>query len=99
MITSIEINGLRGIKEGELPDFTPLVVFVGPNGSGKSTILDTLLIAGGRKPADAVGFAVRRHSGVNLAARWLLYRGGADGEAQVFLSTEKGARRATLSLN
>ncbi len=44
MIRSVEIKGLRGIQEGKLDDFTPLVILVGTNGSGKSTVLDAMLI-------------------------------------------------------
>ena len=38
MIKSVTIKNLRGIREGELSELTPLVVLVGPNSSGKSTL-------------------------------------------------------------
>ena len=36
VIKSIEIENLRGIRQGKLEDLTPLVVLKGPNGCGKS---------------------------------------------------------------
>jgi len=40
MLKSIEIQDLRGIRQGSLAGFTELNVVVGPNHAGKSTILD-----------------------------------------------------------
>src|SRR5437773_9919680 len=83
VIQSVEINGLRGIREGKLTDLTPLVVLVGPNGSGKSTILDAILIGASPTPAEAVGQAVARREGLREGARWLLWKGGHEGPASV----------------
>jgi predicted ATPase len=71
VIRSVEIKGLRGIREGKLADLTPLVVLVGPNGAGKSTVLEALLIGASPTPVQAIGRAVQRHRGVDRGARWL----------------------------
>lgn len=71
MITSIEIEGLRGIRAGRLEGLAPLTILTGPNACGKSTVLDALLIAASPHPADAVGRAVQRHPAVDGGARWL----------------------------
>jgi energy-coupling factor transporter ATP-binding protein EcfA2 len=71
MITSIEIENLRGIRTGRLEGLAPLTVLTGPNACGKSTILDALLIAASPDPADAVGRAVSRHPAASGGARWL----------------------------
>ena len=72
MITSIEIKGLRGIQEGKLADFTPLVILVGTNGSGKSTVLEAMLIGAGEYPEKAIGYIATRRAGVKQGYEWLL---------------------------
>ncbi|HKI32914.1 MAG TPA: AAA family ATPase [Gemmataceae bacterium] len=93
MIRSVEIKGLRGIREGKLADMTPLVVLVGPNGSGKSTILDALSIGASPTPAEAVGQAVSRRVELSQGARWLCWKAGTDGPARVEISTDAPATR------
>lgn len=72
MIRSVEIKGLRGIQEGKLEDFTPLVILVGTNNSGKSTILDALLIGANPNVSDGILAAIDRRNGVKQKARWLV---------------------------
>lgn len=79
MIQSVEIKGLRGIREGDLTGLTPLVVLVGPNGSGKSTVLESALIGGSPTPVDAIIEVVRRHEAGGHGPRWLLWRAGRKG--------------------
>lgn len=100
MIRAVEIKGLRGIRTGSLTDLTPLVVLVGPNGSGKSTVLDALLIAANPRPPDAIGQAAERREGVglNASARWLLWKGGNDGPAEVTVTADSGVRKCILSI-
>src|SRR5437868_2761052 len=98
VIRSVEIKGLRGIRTGSLTDLTPLVVLVGPNGSGKSTILDALLIAANPRPPVAIGQAVERREGRGAAARWLLWKGGHDGPAEITVTTGSERRKCTLSV-
>lgn len=76
MITSIEIENLRGIRSGRLEGLTPLTILTGPNltgpnASGKSTVLDALLIAASPAPGEAVVHAVQRHPVVSDGAEWL----------------------------
>ncbi len=71
MITSIEIENLRGIRAGRLNGLAPLTILTGPNGCGKSTVLDALLIATSPSPAEAVGQAIQRHPVVPSGASWL----------------------------
>jgi ABC-type branched-subunit amino acid transport system ATPase component len=98
VIRSVEIKCLRGIRTGVLSDLTSLVVLVGPNGSGKSTVLDALLIAANPRPPVAIGQAVERREGAGAAARWLLWKGGNDGPAEITVATGSGSRKCTLSV-
>lgn len=92
MIKSVTIKNLRGIREGELSELTPLVVLVGPNSSGKSTILDALLIGASPNPGESMGIAVSRRN-VQRGARWLLWRSGELGATEVSVTTAGGAAR------
>jgi predicted ATPase len=78
MLKSLEIERLRGIRQGRIDDFAPLSVLVGQNGSGKSTVLDALLIGCSANVGQAIGTAVQRRTNINFAAPWLLWRGGRE---------------------
>jgi predicted ATPase len=95
MIRSVEIKGLRGIREGAVSDLTPLVVLVGPNGCGKSTVLDALLIGASPVPGSAIGRAVTRRA---TGARWLFWRGGYVGQPYIRVTARDQSVRVT-SLN
>jgi predicted ATPase len=100
MITSIEIHGLRGIKDGKLDDLTPLTVIVGPNGSGKSTVLDALLIAASPEPLHEIGTVVLRRTGILQGAPWLILTGSVEKRATLeVLSSTGHARKCTLRLD
>jgi AAA domain, putative AbiEii toxin, Type IV TA system len=71
VITSIEIEGLRGIKHGKLDGLAPLSILTGPNGCGKSTVLDAIRIGHASDPLTAVGEVVKRHATLRFGARWL----------------------------
>jgi energy-coupling factor transporter ATP-binding protein EcfA2 len=90
VIKSVEINNLRGIREGSLQNLTPLTVLVGPNSSGKSTVLDALLIGASNSPGDAVGQAVGRRSTRDADARWLLWRQGQEGATTLKVQASPG---------
>jgi energy-coupling factor transporter ATP-binding protein EcfA2 len=99
VISSVDITGLRGIRQGKLADLTPLAVLVGPNGAGKSTILEALLIGASPVPGDAVGRSVRRHPGIDNGARWLIGRFAEAGAATIAVTTDGGStRRCELTL-
>ncbi|MCK6507217.1 AAA family ATPase [Myxococcota bacterium] len=68
MITSIEVQAFRGVREGRLDGLSPLTILTGPNGGGKSTVLDALLVAGGADIASGAALAVQRHPGTWLGA-------------------------------
>ena len=93
MISSVEIKGLRGIQEGKLENFTPLVVLVGPNGCGKSTILDALDIGASNTVGNAILASVLRRPGIKHGARWLLWRLGKDGSTTVTVTTKNASKR------
>lgn len=93
MISSVEITRFRGIREGKLEDLTPLVVLVGPNGCGKSSVLDALLIAGGRPIHKAINLAVLRHEGVRYGAKWLFWRPGHSDSCGIAIHTATDAQR------
>jgi predicted ATPase len=91
VITSLEISGLRGIREGKLDNLTPLTILVGPNGCGKSTVLDALLIGASPSTGDGIGRAVQRHRGIRRGARWLFWRAEQTGSATIVVRTSTGA--------
>jgi predicted ATPase len=93
VIRSVEIKGLRGIREGKLTDLSPLVVLVGPNGSGKSTVLEALLIGASPLPVEAAVQVVRRHEAGGTGPRWLLWRGGEDGQTEIRTGADPGVLR------
>jgi energy-coupling factor transporter ATP-binding protein EcfA2 len=99
VIRSVEIKGLRGIREGILTDLSPLVVLVGPNGSGKSTVIEAILIAAGPVTAEAIVEVVRRHEAGGSGPRWLLWKAGAVGPTEVKVMSEKVSRRCSLELD
>lgn len=81
MITSITINGLRGISHGEVVGLAGLSILVGPNGCGKSTVLDALLIGAALDPAAGLSRAISRRAetirgrGAYFGPQWISYRG------------------------
>lgn len=95
MITTLQINNLRGIREATLEGLSPLVVLVGPNGAGKSTVLDGLMIGASPRPGDAIGRSVLRRSESRNGARWLLWRAGEEGPARVRVVAMDGSKRET----
>ncbi|MGA2498762.1 MAG: AAA family ATPase [Tepidisphaeraceae bacterium] len=74
MIRAISIKNLRGIREGELNDLTPLVILVGPNNCGKSTVLDAIYLGASAAPDNGLGDIARRRSQLPDPWRWLFYR-------------------------
>jgi AAA15 family ATPase/GTPase len=88
MIRSIEIKGLRGIKEGKLDDLTPLVILVGPNGSGKSTILEAALLGGSPRPGRAFDYLKNERLWQKTGSRWLLWRGDEHASAEIIITTD-----------
>lgn len=93
MITGIEIERFRGIREGRLEGLTPLTVLVGPNGSGKSTVLDALLIGGGPLTGHAIRRAVQRRASLVSGAPWLAYGRDSNHPTKVVVRSEQAAKR------
>jgi predicted ATPase len=60
VIRQVRVTNFRGIREGILRDFTPLVVLVGPNSSGKSTVLDAIVIGASSSIATAITSVIER---------------------------------------
>lgn len=98
VINSLEIENLRGIREGKLDELTPLVVLVGPNGSGKSTVLDALSIGASNSPQQAAKEVLDRHPGVDQGTRWFVWLGAISEAVRIAVSTSSGGSRA-LKLN
>lgn len=90
MITTIQLENVRGISAGRLDDLMPLTILTGPNACGKSTVLDGLLIAASPTPEEAVGHAVSRHATVLGGAKWLF--GDSASPARLSVETATGAR-------
>ena len=78
MITHLKIEGLRGIRTGQLDDLTPITILVGPNSSGKSTVLDALLLAAQPSLSSAIRSVLARRRHVPNASRWLTWGGGVE---------------------
>lgn len=93
MIQQVKITRLRGIANGTVDGLTPLSVLVGPNGCGKSTVLDALLLATSRTPADAAGRVVRRRRELPSGAAWVLYRRGEEEPTVIEVTAKDGTRR------
>ena len=78
MITSVEIENLRGIARGAVADLAPLSVLVGPNNSGKSTILEALYLDSGGGNAHVAAELARRRGWCGLeCVVQLAYREGS----------------------
>jgi AAA domain, putative AbiEii toxin, Type IV TA system/AAA ATPase domain len=75
VITSVEVENLRGIREGKVEALSRLTVLVGRNGSGKSSLLEATLIAASPVPALMAGHVVQSRQQYN-GARWLIHGGG-----------------------
>jgi energy-coupling factor transporter ATP-binding protein EcfA2 len=88
VIRSIEIKGLRGIREGKLTELGPLVVLVGPNGSGKSTVIEGILIGASPTTADAIIEVIRRHEAGGSGPRWILWKAGESGPTEITVTTD-----------
>ena len=97
MIQSINIERLRGIREGEL-NLTPLTILVGSNGSGKSTVLEALYIGAHKNPALAVGEVVTRRKDFPESHKWLFWKEGRDGKAEVTLTAKMGKAVCELTI-
>ena len=78
MLSSIDIEGFRGIKTGSLHGLTELVVVAGPNSAGKSTILDAIFLAANPDPSTAIGKVLMRRVGLQNPQDWLFWRSGRD---------------------
>jgi predicted ATPase len=98
VIRTIEIKGLRGIRQGKLMDLSPLVVLVGPNGSGKSTVIEGILMAVSPTTAEAIVEVIRRHEAGGSGPRWLLWKAGKAGPSEVTAITDKISRKCVLQL-
>lgn len=94
MLTSVEIHGYRGIREGKVADLPRLGVLVGPNGAGKSSILETLLIGAHGNPAEAVSRVVRTRLTAR-GGRWLFHR-GEPAPATIAVQSAAGRRETVL---
>ncbi|MCX6382733.1 MAG: AAA family ATPase, partial [Armatimonadetes bacterium] len=98
MITSVKIERLRGIKEGELNNLTPLTVLVGGNGSGKSTVLEALYIGANGSPYDAICYVLKRRIGLPNGIPWIMWKRGFEGETKIRLFTNDVLDRPVTTL-
>ncbi len=98
MITSVKIERLRGIKEGELNNLTPLTVLVGGNGSGKSTVLEALYIGANGSPYDAICYVLKRRIGLPNGIPWMMWKRGTTGETEISLCTDQASDNSVTTL-
>ncbi|WP_394794590.1 ATP/GTP-binding protein [Armatimonas sp.] len=83
MITSIEIENLRGIAHGKLDGLTGLTVLIGKNGSGKSSVLDAIWILTSKQPGKALDMSANRHSGISDSKKWFLFKGDSSEKMKI----------------
>ena len=93
MIHKLEITNLRGICSGSLKEMAPLTILVGPNGAGKSTILDAIHLGASPTPGAAIKRSVeRRPMPAKISgAKWLLWKSGANGPAEISVTMDDGS--------
>ncbi len=105
MITTLEIQGLRGLSRGKLEGLAPLTILVGPNGCGKSTLLEAVGVACGGPSARAAfaALACREWLGIEGMRYWFDAKKGASviagldrfgGEDRPYFSSSKLTRPA-----
>ena len=95
MITAVEIENLRGIRQGRHDGLTALTVLTGVNGSGKSTVLDALLLGANRSPGRAlVQRLPERRPTLRNPGAWLVSGKGATLRVEL----DHGASEHTLQL-
>ncbi len=100
LITSVTVENWRGFTRASLSEFTALTVLAGSNGCGKSSVLEAILIAGGRSPGDAIGRAVLRRADAWNASRWLFHdHDDADVTAALSVERTRGTRAVKLTWN
>ena len=91
MITSIEIENLRGIAHGKLEGLTELSVIIGKNGSGKSSILDAIMIIADKDIRNSIRmqeYASARYPGTANPLRWLFHK-GVSSDIHIFAKINK----------
>ncbi len=78
MLVSLEVQGLRGIKQGRVDGLAPLTIFVGPNGCGKSTMLEAagVACAGDSAAAAFEAIAAREWLGLSGLDHWITGKDG-----------------------
>jgi len=101
-MTTLSIEGFRGIRKLEINDLKPLTVFTGDNGAGKSTCLEAAFVLHGRTNALCVfPLQVRRGMGAFSAAgpSFLgLFAGGSAAGRAVISATTRNSARLSLEL-
>ncbi len=68
MITSVTIEGFRGVREGVVEGLAPISILVGPNNTGKSTVLEAIAALELGEDALAVVRLLMRRGGPPLNA-------------------------------
>ena len=98
MIRSIIISNFRGIREGMLNEFTPLVVLVGPNGCGKSTVLEAIDLAASPSIVEALQRTLDARPGTENKAKWLFnFPKGDTTKIELTVGTDQDQRTVELS--
>jgi predicted ATPase len=68
VITSVALEGFRGVREGGVEGLAPISILVGPNNQSKSTVLEAIATVGYGKRADEVVKLLLRRGGPPLVA-------------------------------
>jgi predicted ATPase len=68
VITSVKIEGFRGVREGGVEGLAPISILVGPNNTGKSTVLEAIAVLGLGLDGPAVVDLLLRRGGPPLDA-------------------------------
>jgi AAA domain, putative AbiEii toxin, Type IV TA system/AAA ATPase domain len=95
-IERVEIENLRGIREGRVEGLSPLSILVGPNNAGKSTVLEALWCVGAGANAELMYRTLLRRGGPALhALEHVKFDGSKPAAIRVF---GPGEQRCTVLL-
>jgi predicted ATPase len=100
VLTSVKIEGFRGVREGGVEGLAPISILVGPNNSGKSTVLEAIAVGGtGHDPKGIAGLLMRRGGPPADALGRTVSRGAKQASVVVDVGADAGTQSWTTTLS